>query len=90
MVNELQTLWDGQLRRKVAAKHLTDLTKPGKSPMHQNSYCAGPRHHKLEKPRTDRMLAKRVIASANAEWFSPIFFRQSRTYYIVVVLISGT
>lgn len=67
-------MWNGHLGRLIPIKHRIDLTEPGKTPIHQSPYRAGPLHRKLEKTGTNKILAEGIIEPVNIEWESPISF----------------
>lgn len=74
MMNEFETMWDGYLERVVVTGHRTNLTKPDKTPIHQNQNRANPQNRELERTGTDKALSKGVIEPASVEQLSRIVF----------------
>lgn len=57
MMKEFETMWDLQLGQVTATKHRTDLIEPGKTPIPESPYLAGPQNRRLEKTENDKMMA---------------------------------
>lgn len=72
MLGQFEQMWDSQLGLTRAAKHRIELTFPDSHLIHSAPYWAGPKGRSFEKDEIDKMVALKVIESAQTKWPSPI------------------
>lgn len=76
--DELATMLNGHVARVIFANHRKNLTERGKKTLHQQLYCAGTRHRKLELTEIKRKLAEEVTDPDRSIWAPPLVFASKK------------